>query len=70
MKKTICDKCNGKGSIEIDKELNKWGKFSIVKSCSKCNGCGKLDWVEVIMGVKNPESNVERIIFNSKKGWD
>ena len=39
-----CDKCAGSGVIE---------KFEV---CTKCNGEGKLDWVEAVVGKKKPPS--------------
>ncbi len=41
----LCDICNGYGySVH-----NHWGKMV----CKKCNGEGKLDWIERIVGKKN-----------------
>ncbi len=41
-----CDKCKGK------KNINR-GVYGIVP-CSKCKGVGKLDWIENIVGKKEP----------------
>ena len=41
----ICPKCNGTGGIDdgcLDEEL--------IKTCGKCYGNGKLDWIEAAMG--------------------
>jgi len=41
----ICPKCNGSGGIDdgcLDEEL--------IKTCGKCFGDGKLDWIEAAMG--------------------
>lgn len=40
----ICTRCNGKG-IFINKYFGK-------PSCPKCNGIGKLNWIENIVGKK------------------
>jgi|GEM_PF-6490065 len=44
----VCSKCNGKGTLDISDDPTKH-----VKSCPKCLGIGKLDWVENVVG-KNP----------------
>lgn len=41
----ICPKCNGTGGIDdgyLDEDL--------IKTCGKCYGDGKLDWIELAMG--------------------
>ena len=41
----ICPKCNGTGGIDdgcLDEDL--------IKTCTKCLGDGKLDWIEAAMG--------------------
>lgn len=43
-----CNECNGSGEIVIDEDLSCY-TFYI---CSKCNGDGKLDWLENIVGKK------------------
>ena len=40
-----CDQCDGKGFI-----VNKYFGKPV---CNKCNGTGKLDWVEAVVGKKN-----------------
>jgi len=44
----ICDKCNGKGSVEANERLMK------IKTCPKCLGAKKVDWIENAMG-KQPK---------------
>jgi len=50
----ICDQCKGTGhpnNNEID--YNDKFYFNVPHACDKCNGSGKLDWIENIVG-KNP----------------
>jgi len=50
----ICDTCNGWGVIQ--KRKGEWPytqpyvRSYWVKDCEKCNGAGKLDWVENAVG--------------------
>ncbi len=44
----ICDKCDGKGTITSRIDTN------CASMCQKCQGLGKVDWVENIVG-KKPE---------------
>lgn len=47
-------------------------KKNIIGKCSRCNGAGKLDWVEMIVGAKKPKLpfTIENIIENlSKDVW-
>lgn len=43
----ICDKCNGRGVNPIK------NKFEFPIPCNKCQGLGKLDWIENIVGKKS-----------------
>ena len=45
----ICDKCEGKGCIS-----SKIDPTTMASSCQKCQGTGKVDWIENIVG-KKPE---------------
>lgn len=40
----ICDKCDGRGSFTVNHELG--------RLCPKCQGAGKVDWIENIVGKK------------------
>lgn len=42
----FCPKCDGKGRIKTNR-FNQEGKYL---KCSKCNGDGKIDWVEKAVG--------------------
>ena len=54
----ICDECNGTGQFieELTERSKKW------TWCPKCNGSGKLDWIEMCMG--KPAANY--VIFGQK----
>ena len=44
---TICPVCNGSG------ENNPGKRLGMTMACRKCQGHGKLDWVEMVVGVKS-----------------
>ena len=46
----ICSKCNGSGESYTDPI---YVEYFGNKSCKKCKGKGKLDWIEVIVGKKH-----------------
>lgn len=41
----ICPKCKGTGGID-----DGYSDEDLIKTCSKCFGDGKLDWIELAMG--------------------
>lgn len=45
-----CPSCKGKGSHPPQP----LGQYEVAAQCKKCNGAGKLDWLERVMGVKTP----------------
>jgi hypothetical protein len=53
--KIKCDKCDGVGwkyrKFILDDPTD---KQMVTVFCNKCHGAGKLDWIEVIKGKKNP----------------
>ncbi len=59
--KIICSKCKGEGIFNQEIETIdyyyrgnriKASRFSKLDICKKCQGNGKLDWIEVIVGKK------------------
>jgi len=55
----LCDVCNGNGYVPHDL----FGKIF----CKKCQGCGKLDWVERIVGKK--EIYLGYSGYTAASGW-
>lgn len=55
----LCDICNGYGYSVHDH----WGKMV----CKKCNGEGKLDWIERIVGKKNEIQGWSG--YTASSGW-
>jgi len=53
----ICDKCHGTGSI---RRANRRCRKRGLKVCPKCNGSGKLDWIEHITGEHCETKNKNR----------
>ena len=51
MDKIKCSICEGSGKVSDDPCKCGRSKF---KECEKCKGHGKLDWIENIVGKKNP----------------
>jgi len=47
----LCDQCEGRGTIP-----EKDDPFMLARMCEKCQGDGKVDWIENIMG-KAPRQN-------------
>jgi DnaJ-class molecular chaperone len=47
---TICPKCNGKGWLAKPDRETLLGYCQ--SHCQKCDGVGKLDWVEMVVGKK------------------
>ncbi len=45
----ICNKCNGSGSLS-----SKINASTMAFTCKKCDGVGKLDWIENVIGKKVP----------------
>ena len=43
----ICDKCDGTGGISINDQL--------AKTCPKCHGTKKVDWIQNAMGEQAPK---------------
>ena len=44
----VCPDCEGKGMKNVLKDRP--AQFSSRRICQKCNGDGKLDWIEMVMG--------------------
>ncbi len=50
----ICNQCKGTGHPNNNKvNYNSRSLFPVPHVCDKCNGVGKLDWIEVIVGKKH-----------------
>ena len=57
----ICSLCSGTGFNSY--RIGAGGyqeKYFIPRMCSGCNGRGKLDWVEQIVGVKNNDDLIKK----------
>jgi hypothetical protein len=54
----ICDECEG-GRFRYDLDNYDIGKYN---TCPKCHGIGKLDWVENVVGKKEPTYPGDAII--------
>lgn len=50
----VCDKCEGKGGNAYNHPSDDLTKPEWVR-CQKCQGTGKVDWIENIVGKKPPE---------------
>ena len=48
----ICDKCKGTGHPNNNEIDYKQKDFTFLWVCNKCNGEGKLDWIEAVVGKK------------------
>jgi len=46
----ICDRCNG--SI-VDPDQDFGPQYSFDWGCKKCNGTGKLNWIQNVIGIEN-----------------
>jgi len=46
----LCDRCNGSGENYDPEFVEIWG----ITDCPKCWGKGKLNWVDNIVGIKDP----------------
>jgi len=55
----ICKECNGSGIINPEKRFD---GGTIVAICSSCDGDGKFDWIEQVVGkkqfIKNPDKSI------------
>jgi len=47
-----CKECKGEGLVRVNNM-----PFSVKCMCPKCFGAGKLDWIEVVVGVKGFSSS-------------
>jgi len=70
MEKFKCNLCDGKGERYIVTKYSDNGQYRELKSCEKCGGEGKLDWVEMVTGKSNVKVYTSSITFNSNPGWD
>lgn len=52
----ICDHCYGTGRIRRDSSK----RYKLKKQCPRCNGFGKLDWIENITGEYYETKNKNR----------
>jgi hypothetical protein len=52
----ICDKCDGETFIRYTEERGN-GFYPMKMTCPKCNGHGKLDWIENITGTQKDEKS-------------
>ena len=65
-----CDLCDGEGERNVITKIADNGQFIELKTCKKCGGEGKLDWIEMVVGKHDVKVYTRSIIFNSKPGWD
>jgi len=47
----VCSKCKGETFVRYTEQRGK-GFYPMKRMCDKCNGHGKLDWIENITGVQ------------------
>jgi len=47
----ICSKCDGETFVRYTEQRGK-GFYPMKRMCDKCNGHGKLDWIENVTGVQ------------------
>lgn len=59
----ICPECQGKGIKP--RKIDIFNPHDITYKCEKCQGEGKLDWIEQIIGKQPNEKFNESIIFNN-----
>jgi len=53
----ICSKCKGKRKIPIEEDHTRLiGIIGTKVTCPTCHGTGKLDWIEKIVGKKQPRN--------------
>lgn len=52
----ICDMCHGTGRIRITDPR----RYKLTARCPRCNGLGKLDWIEHIIGEHHEAKNKNR----------
>lgn len=62
----VCDKCGGSGYVPV----NLVDEYQHQRSCSKCRGTGKLDWVENIIGKRSSFHNAPTATFMMNTGTD
>jgi len=57
----ICPECSGFGISEYIQEINIETYQSMIgkELCRKCQGAGKLDWIENLVGKENPLHSVQ-----------
>jgi hypothetical protein len=50
-----CDKCKGEKRFLVPgKQIDENTYMAVFKTCDKCLGDGKLDWIEMAIGKKKP----------------
>jgi len=69
----VCDKCNGVGNLtkiieyEIRGMIHRVPGIIEYELCPKCNGSGKLDWIEQIVGKhRNPYEEMSIPLMRKK----
>lgn len=64
----ICDKCEGTGHFGFEVEIQEYNMRGMVhriptnktyNTCEKCQGAGKVDWVENVVGKKPPKPVID-----------
>jgi len=66
----ICEKCEGTGNNPPMKRNGKYLKPGVYEICGHCHGEGKLDWIENVVGKKQPMVDMTRnlnVQFFAKK---
>ena len=64
-----CDECDGHGQYRQLVDIPGYGKKYNVKTCKKCLGDGKLDWIENAVGKKEMSfrSYIKKILKEQNK---
>ena len=52
-----CERCKGTGSTKVKRDPTMSGPYRPIMMCLKCFGTGKLDWIEVVVGVRGFSSS-------------
>ena len=68
----ICPRCKGEKTLKYEVNLhenNNPVNIECYKDCVKCNGTGRLDWIEAIVGKKDIVIDFENKIVNINRSY-
>jgi DnaJ-class molecular chaperone len=72
MSDTKCDKCNGSGyqkdEYKVTMNTPSGGEYTMgySRTCLKCHGTGKLDWIETVVGKKIEDLKHDQLLEFSR----